>query len=69
MDVRAEELRAIDDMIFGDAAGVAQASDQLREALDAIRTALNERRFGDAARARSNTATPVSQSCASVGNA
>ncbi|CTQ33122.1 hypothetical protein [Jannaschia rubra] len=49
LDARAEDLRAIDNMILGDAAGVAQASDQLRETLNAIRTALDERRFEAAA--------------------
>ncbi|MCL3883215.1 hypothetical protein [Marivita sp. GX14005] len=49
LDARAEDLRAIDDMILGDAAGVAQASDHLREALDAIRPALDERQFEAAA--------------------
>ncbi|MFP7675736.1 hypothetical protein ACG74X_20585 [Marivita sp. S0852] len=30
LDARAKDLRAIDDMILGDAIGVAQASDHLR---------------------------------------
>lgn len=49
LDARAEELRAIDDVIFGETIGVAQASDQLRDALDAIDRALDDRRFEAAA--------------------
>ncbi|MGB3556458.1 MAG: hypothetical protein WBA25_17655 [Jannaschia sp.] len=49
LDARAEDLRQIDDAIFGDAVGVAQAAGQLREALDAIDTCLGERRFEAAA--------------------
>lgn len=49
LDARAEDMRAIDDVIFGDVIGVAQAADQLRDALEAIGTALDERRFEAAA--------------------
>ena len=61
LDARAEDLRAIDDMILGDAAGVAQASDQLREALDVIRAALDERQFE--ARTDIETAKNVPKPC------
>lgn len=49
LDERADDLRSIDDMIFGDVVGVAQAAGQLRDALDAIDTCLDERRFEAAA--------------------